>query len=379
MSDPFQMPSSWDRPPTGSPYEQPPKKKQWPWIAGSAALLVAVVAVFAVAGAQSEDSTKAAATSSTSALTAPPTTTATSESAAKAPAPLASVNTAVAANAALAKLNTLAVKGRAPKTGYDRAVFGETWTDDVNVESGHNGCDTRNDILRRDLVDTTMKPGSNGCSVDAGTLNDPYTKTSIAFVRGEGTSEKAQIDHVVALSNAWQTGAQQLTPEKRADFANDPRNLQATDGPTNQQKGDGDAATWLPPNKSYRCSYVGQQVDVKAAYGLWVTQPEKEAITRVLTDCGAVAPVTTTTTTTEPVQTRAPAVPRTSTPVYIPPPTVEYTPPPPPPPVVDAPASVYYPNCAAVKSAGAAPIYQGEPGYRPGLDGDGDGIACDKS
>jgi hypothetical protein len=91
----------------------------------------------------------------------------------------------------------------------------QTWTDNVTVDGGRNGCDTRNDILRRDLVNILVKPGSKGCAVESGTLNDPYTAV--------------QIDHVVALSNAWQTGAQQLTPEKRADFANDPRNLQASD------------------------------------------------------------------------------------------------------------------------------------------------------
>ncbi|PZU02215.1 MAG: deoxyribonuclease [Gordonia sp. (in: high G+C Gram-positive bacteria)] len=371
------MPSSWDRPPTGSPYPQPPRKRRWPWLVGSAVIVLLLAAVFAAAGAHDDDTTQADVTTSSTASVTP---TATSESAAKAPAPLATIDTAVAANAALAKLNTLAVKGRAPKTGYERTAFGEAWTDDVNVESGHNGCETRNDILRRDLVNITIKPGSKGCTVEAGTLNDPYTSTSFSFVRGQDTSARAQIDHVVALSNAWQTGAQQLTLEKRTDLANDPRNLQATDGPTNQQKGDGDAATWLPPNKSHRCTYVGQQVTVKAAYDLWVTQPEKDAITRVLTECGAIGPTTTTTSTIEPVQTRAPAAPRTSTPVYTPPPpTAEYTPPPPPPPVVDAPASVYYPDCAAAKAAGAAPISAGEPGYRPGLDGDRDGIACDKS
>jgi hypothetical protein len=150
----------------------------------------------------------------------------------------------------------------------------QTSTDHVTVDGGRNGCDTRNDILRRDLVNILVKPGSKGSAVESGTLNDPYTAATIQFVRGQDTSTAVQIDHAVALSNAWQTGAQQLTPEKRADFANDPRNLQ-TDGPTNQQKSDEDAATWLPPNKSYRGTYVTRQVEVKAAYALWVTQPER--------------------------------------------------------------------------------------------------------
>jgi hypothetical protein len=186
----------------------------------------------------------------------------------------------------LATLDTLAVKGRAPKTGYERELFGERWTDDVTVEFGRNGCDTRNDILRRDLAEVVSKPGSNGCAVLSGVLNDPFTGTVVDFVRGPGTSAEVQIDHVVALSDAWQKGAQQWDEFTRRNFANDPANLQATIGWVNQAKGDSDAATWLPPNGSYRCTYVTRIVDVKAAYGLWVTQAEHDAIARVLTGCG---------------------------------------------------------------------------------------------
>ncbi len=185
----------------------------------------------------------------------------------------------------LAVLDTVEVKGRAPKTGYERSQFGDAWTDDVTVADGHNGCDTRNDILRRDLVDVVIKPGSNGCVVLGGTLNDPYTGTSVAFQRGPETSPEVQIDHIVSLSDAWQTGAQFWDEFTRRNFANDPRNLQATLGWVNQQKGDGDAATWLPPNKGYRCTFVSRIVDVKAAYRLWVTPAERDAIARVLAGC----------------------------------------------------------------------------------------------
>lgn len=187
---------------------------------------------------------------------------------------------------ALAVLETLPVKGRAPKTGYQRSLFGERWTDDVTVDDGHNGCDTRNDILRRDLIDVVIQPGSNGCTVLSGILNDPYTATIVEFVRGQKTSDQIQIDHVVALSDAWQTGAQQWDMVQRRNFANDPRNLQATLGWVNQQKSDGDAATWLPPNKSYRCEFVTRIVGIKSVYGLWVTPAEHDAIARVLGDCG---------------------------------------------------------------------------------------------
>ena len=189
------------------------------------------------------------------------------------------------AGSVLAQLAGIEVKGRAPKTGYSRGEFGDAWTDDVTVAGGHNGCDTRNDILRRDLIDVVIKPGSNGCAVLSGILNDPYTGTTVAFERGPVSSAQVQIDHVVALSDAWQTGAQQLDDVTRQNFANDPRNLQATLGWINKEKGDSDAASWLPPNDSYRCAYVSRVVEVKAAYGLWVTPAEHDAIERVLVGC----------------------------------------------------------------------------------------------
>jgi len=185
-----------------------------------------------------------------------------------------------------AKLDSLLVKGRAPKTGYERALFGDSWTDDVTVADGRNGCDTRNDILRRDLLDVVLKPGSNGCAVLSGILNDPYTGTTVEFQRGPATSALVQIDHIVALSDAWQKGAQQWDEWARRNFANDPRNLQATLGWVNQEKGDGDAATWLPPNVAYRCAFVTRIIEVKAAYGVWVTQAERDALARVLSTCG---------------------------------------------------------------------------------------------
>ncbi|GAB3815620.1 hypothetical protein GCM10028820_13490 [Tessaracoccus terricola] len=196
------------------------------------------------------------------------------------PEPSPTPSPSTLSGSALAVLGTLEVKGRAPKTGYDRAQFGQRWAD-----VDRNGCDTRNDILARDLTEKTFKPGTRDCVVLTGTLADPFTATLIPFVRGETTSNDVQIDHVVALSDAWQKGAQQLSLETRTAFANDPLNLLAVDGPTNQQKGDGDAATWLPPNKSFRCDYVARQVAVKAKYQLWVTVAESDAIIRVLTDC----------------------------------------------------------------------------------------------
>ena len=177
-------------------------------------------------------------------------------------------------------LSTLPVKGRAPKTGYTRAQFGQAWAD-----VDRNGCDTRNDMLKRDLTNIVYKVKTRDCVVLSGVLVDRYSGETINFVRGNVTSMEVQIDHVVALSNAWQTGAFKLTVLQRTALANDPMNLFAVKGRLNSQKGDGDTATWLPPLKSFRCSYVAQQIAVKAKYSLWVTAPEKEAMARILTAC----------------------------------------------------------------------------------------------
>ena len=181
---------------------------------------------------------------------------------------------------AIASLETLPVKGRAPKTGYTRDQFGQAWAD-----VDRNGCDTRNDILKRDLTSLTYKAKTRNCVVLSGTLLDRYSGESINFVRGNITSMEVQIDHVVALSNAWQTGAFKLTAEQRKALANDPMNLFAVKGRLNSQKGDGDAATWLPPLKSFRCAYVAQQIAVKAKYSLWVVPPEKAAMLSILAKC----------------------------------------------------------------------------------------------
>jgi hypothetical protein len=209
----------------------------------------------------------------------------------------------------------LPVKGRAPLTGYSRAQFGPAWTDDVTVPDGHNGCDTRNDILRRDLTAVVIKAGTAGCVVSSGLLHDPYTGTVIAFTRGVSTSDAVQIDHVVALGDAWQTGAQQLNLAVRTNMANDPLELLAVSGPINEQKGDADAASWLPPNKAFRCSYVARQVAVKMAYHLWVTPAEHDAIARVLATCPAQRLPTSSTSTQAGQNAVAPAPAPAPTPV----------------------------------------------------------------
>ena len=177
-------------------------------------------------------------------------------------------------------LSTLAVKGRAPKTGYDRDTLFGGWADPDG-----NGCDARNDVLARDLTNKVFGTGRDKCLVLSGTLIDPYSGKKIDFTRGQGTSTLVPIDHVVAVSDAWQKGAFKWDAVTRVQFYNDPLNLKATQQSLNSQKRDGDAATWLPPLKSYRCAYVAQQIAVKAKYAIWVTKAEKEAMARILSAC----------------------------------------------------------------------------------------------
>ncbi len=179
---------------------------------------------------------------------------------------------------ALSELPQLSVKAAAPMTGYSRAKFGPAW-EDVD----ENGCDTRDDILKRDLKLVVFKSGD--CVVATGTLHDPYTGTTIHFVRGVGTSTAVQIDHVVALAAAWRTGAANWTGARREAYANDPSVLLAVDGPANEAKGDDDASQWVPPKKSFDCRYVARQIAIKIKYDLWLTKAEHDAMATQLGGC----------------------------------------------------------------------------------------------
>ncbi|MHA6764124.1 HNH endonuclease family protein [Streptacidiphilus sp. PAMC 29251] len=185
-------------------------------------------------------------------------------------------------SAAAKSLAGLTVRPKGSMTGYDRLKFGAAWTDNNGDPGGHNHCDTRDDILARDLTGVSYKSGH--CTVATGTLQDPYTGKTIHFVRGPD-SAKIQIDHVVPLGDAWVTGAAQLTATQRLDLAEDPLELIAADGPANEAKGDGDASEWLPANTGYRCKYVARQIAVKVKYKLWITAPEKSAMQKVLSGC----------------------------------------------------------------------------------------------
>ena len=279
-----------------------------------------------------------------------------------------SPSSAVAApsGTALALLATLAVKGRAPKTGYDRDRFGQAWAD-----VDRNGCDTRNDILERDLTGVVFKVGTRDCKVLSGALAEPYTGRTLTFTSQDGKA--VQIDHVVALSDAWQKGAGGREPRKLLAFANDPINLLAVDGPTNASKSDGDAATWLPPNKGYRCAMVARQTAVKAKYGLWITGAERDAMARVLTTCPAAKVPTGGNPTLAPATNSKPP---TSSPVGTEAPSAA----PPAPPAQPARSGVDpdYGTCKNAKANGAGPYHQGkDPEYDYYRDGDRDGVVCE--
>lgn len=163
---------------------------------------------------------------------------------------------------------------------YDRDAFGQRWAD-----TDHNGCDTRNDVLRRDLSDVVAKPGTRDCVVLTGVLVDAYTGERIDFVRGPGTSERVQIDHIVPLAWAWRQGADGWTAERRLQLANDPVNLQAVAGAANQSKAASGPARWLPPDESSRCSYVARFIQVVADYGLALPADDRAAAREVLLGC----------------------------------------------------------------------------------------------
>ncbi|MBC9704969.1 MAG: DUF1524 domain-containing protein [Enterococcus sp.] len=242
-------------------------------------------------------------------------------------------------------------------------MFGPSWEDVDN-----NGCDTRNDIIARDL-DNTVIDGS--CKVQSGTYNDPYTGTVIQFDRSSGNGGGIDIDHIVALSAAYRTGAADWDADKRLRFANDPLNLISSQAAANRAKGDKDASEWLPSsagNPAFDCQYVARQIAVKQKYGAWVTDPEKGAMNSVLATCPD-EPLPTDDTVvnvdTSPIQ-EAPAV--------APEPSVE----------APAPGSGVggadpdYGSCKKAKAAGVGPYVKGvDVEYDFYRDGDGDGTVCE--
>ncbi|WP_065569663.1 HNH endonuclease family protein [Microbacterium oleivorans] len=186
------------------------------------------------------------------------------------------------AAAAVKLLEELDLSEPENQDSYERDEFGQRWAD-----IDRNGCDQRNDVLARDLTEVTTKPGTRDCVVLTGTLDDPYTGMIIPFERGQGTSELVQIDHIVPLAWAWRQGADEWTADERERFANDPLNLQATDGSTNASKSDRGPSEWMPPDNSYDCEYSARFVEILAAYDLTINTPDQSALTTKLTSCSS--------------------------------------------------------------------------------------------
>ena len=177
---------------------------------------------------------------------------------------------------------------RAHRYDYRRPAFGDAWDDNNDAPLGRNGCDTRDDILNRDLVDKTyvsIKRCPN--AVATGTLHDPYTNTTIAFARGAKVGEAVQIDHIVPLAYAWDMGAYDWAPPERLRFANDPANLLAVEGQANQDKGDSPPAQWMPPNTAFACQYAMQFITVLRGYQLPVDQASAGVLRQAAATCPA--------------------------------------------------------------------------------------------
>ncbi|MGA9489551.1 MAG: HNH endonuclease family protein [Mycobacterium sp.] len=171
---------------------------------------------------------------------------------------------------------------------YRRAAFGDAWTDDTDAPGGHNGCDTRDDILNRDLTDKTYV-FTKHCpdAVETGTLHDPYTSAVIDFHRGAKIGEAVQIDHIVPLALAWDLGAYDWPAAQRVRFANDPANLLAVSGQANEDKSDSQPGLWMPPNTAFHCQYAMQFIAVTRGYGLPVDVVSSSVLRQAAASCPA--------------------------------------------------------------------------------------------
>jgi hypothetical protein len=239
---------------------------------------------------------------------------------------------------------------------YDRDKFGQAWKD-----VDRNGCDQRNDVLRRDLTKRHTKPGTNGCVLASGVLKSEYTGKTVKFTRGD---RKIEIDHLVALAEAWRTGAFAWDRAKRERFANDPFNLEAVEAAVNREKSDEPPNYWLPDIK--QCDFVNRYLSIKHLYRLGVTKDERNwLLNKLANDCDGTVKVY------ERADYKTPKARPIGEPKRKPSPRPKPEPEP-----SDSP-SVYYENCTAVRNAGKAPIHRGEPGYGSHLDRDGDGVACE--
>lgn len=244
---------------------------------------------------------------------------------------------------------------------YDRDFFG------YPADLDGDGCDTRDEVLIADSrVNVVMD--SSVCGVAVGEWYSPYDGVLTDDPGG------IQIDHVVALSEAWASGASGWSSVDAVEFANavgGADNLQVASSSSNQSKSDKDPAEWLPENDSAVCWYVTEWSRLKLEWDLSMDELEYGVVSDVLGSCSVSS-------SSMPVNVMERLFVASDTTVVV---------------AADtdsgvstgsvssssggSSSSVYYQNCSAARAAGAAPILYGEPGYRPALDRDSDGVACE--
>lgn len=269
----------------------------------------------------------------------------------------------------MAALSALTVQEGIGLDGYSDTSFGALWG-----AYGETTCDSWNSILARDSANIVTE--TTECEVISGTLSDPYTALRVDFDLNDPTSPVAGVDHVVGLRDAWEKGAQDMTPDQREKFANDPLNLIAAYNIPIQEKNGADISTWEPVNEDFICHYASMQVAIKFKYGLWVSSAEHQRLGELLdegcddmflmTRGGAVW--------SQDTEGRAPLLELPKDSIT---PTTEATNTKQDESSQIEPKYAFYENCMSAQAFGAAPLYLGQPGYRPALDRDGDGVACE--
>jgi len=185
------------------------------------------------------------------------------------------------ARADLAAIPVRTIPGKDPS--YERELFGDPWSDaGVGVAAARNGCDTRNDILKRDGRPGTVrfKAGTRDCKVIAGTWSSPYTGATLTMPR------QLDIDHIVPLARAWASGAKSWPAQRRLNFANDPDNLQAVDRSSNRSKSDLGPSAWRP-RKPYQCAYAIAYLRPVKKYQLPLSKADVAALRDMLATCPA--------------------------------------------------------------------------------------------
>jgi len=189
------------------------------------------------------------------------------------PASSAPFSTTMPPSIAPPSIDGLAVAAEGSDSGYDRALFQpQAWAD-----LDGDGCDTRAEVLIRDS--RSLAEVQPGCSVARGDWLSIYD--------GYSTPDPGEldIDHVVALAEAWRSGADGWPNERRLAFAQDEDNLIAVTAATNRSKSDRDPAVWQPPNRDSWCAFAQRWTSAKVRWGLTADPAEVNAVRVMLGTC----------------------------------------------------------------------------------------------